>query len=159
MHHYIKNKPIKWAFKFWFLCGSKSVYATWGRRLKLKLVLVCPFSLPFRESKNSHCYLFFGNFFTSAKLTLKLLQNGIYGTETAKVNRKCMPFLKEDKQTKCGKHAWWACASFSATRWMGSKSVIFLSNCHDPRAVHVPKKGKRIKRQTEVVLSNCCSWI
>ena len=26
MRQYIKNKPIKWGFKFWFCCGSKSEY-------------------------------------------------------------------------------------------------------------------------------------
>ena len=26
MRQYMKNKPYKWGFKFWFQCGSKSGY-------------------------------------------------------------------------------------------------------------------------------------
>ena len=26
MRQYMKNKPIKWGFKFWFHCGTKSGY-------------------------------------------------------------------------------------------------------------------------------------
>ena len=26
MRQYMKNKPIKWGFKFWFRCGAKSGY-------------------------------------------------------------------------------------------------------------------------------------
>ncbi len=26
LRQYMKNKPIKWCFKFWFRCGSKSGY-------------------------------------------------------------------------------------------------------------------------------------
>ena len=90
----LKTKPIKWGFKLVLMW----LYYL-GKRAKTEFSLGESVILSLSESlKNSHCYLFFDNFFTSRKLMLKLLENGIYGIETIKANRKCIPFLKADKQ-------------------------------------------------------------
>ena len=72
--------------------------------------------------KDTNCYVYFDNFFTCPTLIAKLLQNGIYGIGTVRVNRKHMPSLKRDKQS-CQ-----ACQILSATKWTDNKSVILLSN-------------------------------
>ena len=72
--------------------------------------------------KDTNCYVYFDNFFTCPTLMAKLLENGIYGTGTVRVNRKHMPSLKRDK------YSWQACQILSATKWANNKSIIFLSN-------------------------------
>ena len=141
MRQYMKNKPIKGGFKFWFCCGSKSGYlyefdmylgkkgnTEFGHGESVVLSLC-------KSLKDTNCYVYFDNFFTSPTLMAKLLENGIYGIGTVRANRKHMPTLKQDKQMKRGEHDWQACQSLSATKWMDNKSVILLSNYHDPRSI------------------------
>ena len=71
---YIKNKPIRWGFKFWFCCGPKLEYLyrfvmyleqkrNTGFGLGESVVLsLC-------ESLNGYqLYVYFDNFFTSSTL-------------------------------------------------------------------------------------------
>ena len=55
-----------------------------------------------KSLKDTNCYVYFDNFFTSPTLMAKLLQNGIYEIGTVRANRKNMPTLKQDKQMKRG---------------------------------------------------------
>jgi len=64
---------------------------------------------PIKELKNTNCYVFFDNFFTSPLLIAKLLGNGIYATETVRSNRKHMSTLKTDKEMVRGAHDWLSC--------------------------------------------------
>ena len=141
MRQYMKNKSIKWGFKFWFRCGSKSGYLYQfdmylGRKSKTEFDLgnLVVLSLC-KNLKNSYCYVFFDNFFTSPNLMLKLFEDGIYATGTVRSNRKHMPNLKTDKQMKRGEHDWLACDTISATKWMDNRSVILLSYYHNPSVV------------------------
>ena len=115
MCQYMKNKPIKLGFKFWFRCGSKSGYLYQfdmylGKKSKTEFGLGESVVLSLCENlKNSYCYVFFDNFFTSPNLMLKLFEDGIYATGTVRSNRKHMPTLKTDKQMKRGEHDWLAC--------------------------------------------------
>ena len=56
--------------------------------------------------KDTNCYAYFDNFFTSHTVMAKLLENGTYGTGTVTADRKHMSSLKPDNQMKCGKHDW-----------------------------------------------------
>ena len=110
--------------------------------------------LPLCKSlKDTNCYVYFDNFFTSPTLMAKLLKNGIYGIGTVRANRKHMPTLQQDKQMKRGEHNWQACQSFSATKWMDNKSVILLSNYHGPRSVRNIDRG--VKGSKEKVKVSC----
>ena len=97
MPQYMKNKPIKWGFKFWFRCRSKSGYLYefdmyLGKKAKTEFGLGESVVLSLCESlKNSNCYVYFDNFFTSPKLLSKLLNTGIYATGTVRANQKHMP--------------------------------------------------------------------
>ena len=106
-----------------------------------------------KSLKDTNCYVYFDNFFTSPTLMAKLLENGIYGIGTVRANRKHMPTLKQDKQMKRGEHDWQACQSLSATKWMDNKSVILLSNYHDPRSVR--DIDRRVKGSKEKVKISC----
>ena len=45
-------------------------------------------------------YVFFDNYFISPTLLVKLLEIGIYATDTVRANRKHMPILKQDKEMR-----------------------------------------------------------
>ena len=69
-----------------------------------------------KSLKDTNCYVYFDNFFTSPTLMAKLLENGIYGIGIVRANHKHMPTLKQDKQMKRGEHDWQASQSLSATK-------------------------------------------
>ena len=168
MRQYMKNKPIKWGFKFWFRCGSKSGYLYdfdmyLGKKKSTEFGLGESVVLSLCKSlENSHCHVFFDNFFTSPTLMLKLSEKGIYATGTVRSNRKHLPplkpekqrlSLKADKQMKRGEHDWLACDSISATKWMDNKAVILLSNYHDPRDVY--QIQRRVKGSKDKMQVSC----
>ena len=78
MHQYMKNKPIKWGFKFWFWCGSESGYLYQfdmylGKNFTIEFGFGESVVLSLCENlKNSYCYVFFVNFSKSPNLMLKL---------------------------------------------------------------------------------------
>ena len=103
MRQYMRNKPIKWGFKFWFRCGAKSGYLYefdmyLGKKGNTEFGLreSVIFSL-YQKLKDTHCFVFFDNFFTSPALLVKLLEIGIYATGTARANRKNTSVLKHGK--------------------------------------------------------------
>lgn len=163
MRQYMKNKPIKWGFKFWFRCGSKSGYLYEfdmyvGKKEKTEFGLGESVVLSLCKSlKNTNCFVYFDNFFTSPTLIAKLLDNGIYGTGTVRANRKHMPTLKNDKQLTRGEHDWLACKGITATKWMDNKSVTLLSSCHDPRVVQ--QIDRRVKGSKDKVKVSCPNLI
>ena len=97
MRQYMKNKPIKWAFKFLFHCGAKSGYLYefdmyLGKKGNTEFGLGESVILSLcQKLKDMHGFVFFDNFFTS--LLAKLLEMGIYATGTVRVNRKNIPVL------------------------------------------------------------------
>ena len=68
---YMKNKPIKWGFKWWCRCCSKTGYLYefdlyLGKKEKAELRL--GETVVLNLSKNTHCMLYFDNFFKSPTL-------------------------------------------------------------------------------------------
>ena len=74
-----------------------------------------------QKLKDMHCFVFFGNFFKSPALLVKLLEMGIYVTGTVRANRQNM---KHDKEMKGGQYDWFSLNYLSAIKWMDNKSVI-----------------------------------
>ena len=74
MKQYVKNKPIKWSFKFLFCCVSKTGYLYQldlylGKKEKTEEILGPSVVLKVTEIlKNSYCTVFFDNFFNSPSL-------------------------------------------------------------------------------------------
>ena len=91
MRQYMKNKPIKWSFKFWFRCGAKSGYLYefdmyLGNKANTEFGLAESAVLSLcQKFKDTHCVVFFDNFFTSPALLLKLLQMETYATGTVRL--------------------------------------------------------------------------
>ena len=94
IRQYMKNKPIKWGFKFWFHCGAKSDYLYefdiyLGKKGNTEFGLGESVILSMcQKLKDTHCFVFFDNFFTSPALLVKLLEMGIYAIGTVRANRK-----------------------------------------------------------------------
>ena len=105
---YIKLKPIKWGFKFWFHCPSKSRYLYQmdiylGRKQTPEFNLGLGEETILQLTKNLEqpfSTVHFDNFFNSPKLIEKLFQKDIYGIGTVPANRNQMPKMIDDKQMK-----------------------------------------------------------
>ena len=93
------------------------------------------------------------SFFTSPNLMLKLFEDETYITGTVKSNLKYMPTLKANNQMKRGEYDWLECDTISATKWMDNRSVILLSNYHNPSVVQEIKR--RVKGSKKKVKLSC----
>ena len=97
MKQYVKNKPIKWGFKFWFRCASKTGYLQemdmyLGKKQQVEHRLGEGVVLLLSQKLNeTYCTLFFDNFYNSPYLVETLHQRGIYGIGTVRKDRKHMP--------------------------------------------------------------------
>ena len=135
MKQYIKSKPIKWGFKFWFRCSIKSgdlyqmdIYL--GRKqtpefnLGLEKEVVLQLT---KDLERSFYTVYFDNFFNSPKLIEKLFQKGIYGVGTVRANRKQMPKMINDKQMKKVGCEFLFSGNTMACKWIDNRSVLLLS--------------------------------
>ena len=144
----MKNKPIKWGFKSLFPCGAKSGYLHefdmyLGKKGNNEFGLAESAILSLcQKLKDTHCFVFFDNFFTSPALLVKLLEMGIYATGTVRANRKDMPVLKHDKEMKRGEHDSFSSNHLPAIKWMDNMSVILLSSYFNPKETQqIERKG------------------
>ena len=105
MKQYIKSKPIKCGFKFWFRCSSKSGYLYQmdiylGRKQTPEFNLGLGEEVALQLTKDlepSFCTVYFSKFFNSPKLIEKLFQRNI-----CRIGTKQMPKMIDDKQMKRG---------------------------------------------------------
>jgi len=134
MKQYIKSKPIKWGFKWWFRCASSSGYLYefdlyLGRKKNSELNLGEGVVLTLSEKlKGTYCTLYFDNFFNSPLLVRKLLEERqIYAIGTARKDRKQMPSLKPDKEMKRGDIFIQQSKNVTCSKWFDNKAVLMLS--------------------------------
>ena len=105
---YIKSKPIKWSFKFWFYCLSKSgylylMYIYLGRKQTAEFNLNHGEEVVLLADERRRAivlHFLFWQLFNSPKLIEKLFQKSTYGIGTVRANRKQMPKMIDDKQMK-----------------------------------------------------------
>ena len=90
MKQYVKNKPIKWGFKFWFRCASKTGYLCQldlylSKKEKTEEIFGPSVVLKMTEClENRYCTVFFDNFFNSPSLITKIYDRDLYGVVTAR---------------------------------------------------------------------------
>ena len=134
MKQYIKNKPIKWSFKYWYRCYSETSYVCQlelykGRKMKRELNLVSSVVLDLCQVlKDTYCHLFYDNFFNSPTLIQKLHDNGQYDLGTARSNRINMPQMKKNKEMKRGDYQCKFYNHIAYIKWYESKSVMLLGS-------------------------------
>ena len=106
MKQYIKNKQIKWGFKYWYRCKRETGYVYQlelyqGRKEKSELNLESSVVLDlFQVLKDTYCHVFFRSFFQQSPLIQKLLDNVLHSVSTACSDRSNMPQIKKDKEMK-----------------------------------------------------------
>ena len=132
MKQYVKNKPIKWGFKFWFRCASKTGYLYQldlylGKKEKTEENLGPSVVLKMTEClENSYCTVFFDNFFNSPSLITKLYDRGLYGVGTARKDRLGMPKMVVDRKMRRGDHNYMYSDKVACCKWFDRRSVLML---------------------------------
>ena len=163
----IKSKPIKWGFKFWFCCLSKSVYL-YQMNIYLGRKQTPEFNLGVWEEvviqltkdlEQSFCTIYSDISFNSPKLIEKLFQKGIYDTEKVRANRKQMLEMVNHKQMKRGDCEFLFSGNTMACKWMDNRSVLLLSSAlegmNDILSVQRREKGSNT-RSSVPCLTVCC---
>ena len=154
MKQYIESKPIKWGFKFWFRCSSKTGYLyqiaiylgqkkntefNWGEEVVLQLI---------KDLEGSFCAVCFDNFFSSPILIEKLSEKNIYAIRTVRKNRKQMPKMLEDRKMKKGDCEFLYSKHVMACKFMDNQSVLLVSTAlegmDDVSSVQRTEKGSSI---------------
>ena len=131
---YIKNKPIKWGFKWWCRCSSVTGYLYQfdlylGKKESTEFGLGESVVLQLTESlKDTYCTIFCDNFFTSPNLVHTLLSKGIYCYGTVRSNRKNMPQLIEDNKMKRGDHQFMYTDKEVAVKWFDNRGVTIIGS-------------------------------
>ena len=128
MKQYIKSKPMKWGFKFWSCCQSKSGYLYQmdiyvGRKQTPELNIGLGEEVVFhlmKDLEQSFYAVYFDDFFNNPKLMEKLFQKGIYGIRTVPANRKQIPKVISNKQTKRGNSEF----LFQVIQWFENEWII-----------------------------------
>jgi len=140
LRQYVKGKPIKWGFKMWCRCDSKSGYLfefdlyTGKKRNQVEYGLGEGVVLQLTQAiKNLRCKIFIDNFFNSPLLQLKLLQMNIFSAGTVRSNRKHLPKAPQfkiplDKEMKKGNVVAYEANGINLIKWMDNKAVFMLSN-------------------------------
>ena len=106
MKQYIKYKPIKWSFHYWYRCDSETGYVYQlelyqQQKQKIKLNLGSSVVLDLCQVlKDTYCHVFFDNFFNSPTLIQRLYDNGLYGLGKARSDRINMLQMRKDKEMK-----------------------------------------------------------
>lgn len=160
MKQYVKKKPIKWGFKFWFRCSSKTGYLYQldlylGKKDHVEYNLGEGVVLDMcKPLENTFCTVFFDNFFNSPRLISSLFKKGIYGIGTVQSNRKGMPTLLPDKKMKRGDFEFQLSKDIGCCKWMDSRSVVLLfTNIEGLQAVSSVQR--RMKGSSSKVSVSC----
>ena len=151
MKQYIKSKPIKWGFKFWFCCSIKSgdlhqmdIYLGRKKTPEFNLGLEKEVVLQLtKDLERSFYTVYFDNFFNSPKLIEKLFQKGISGVGTVRANRKQMPKMINDKQMKKVGCEFLFSGNTMACKWIDNRSVLLLSLSFEGMNDIVPERREK----------------
>ena len=104
MRQYLKMKPIKWGFKWWFRCASSNGYLRefdlyLGKKQNIEVNLGEGIMMQLSEKLKGTFYsLLFDNFFKSPLLINKQFEDNIYTIGIVRSNWKHMLKLKDDKK-------------------------------------------------------------
>ena len=132
---YMKNKLIKWGFNWWCRCCSKSgclydfaLYLTKKEKAELGLGETVVLDLS-KKLENTHCMLYFDNFFNSPTLFEKLFDKGIYCLGTIRSEQKNKAVLKNDNDMKRGDLDFQNANNVVPAKWFGNRGVTMIGTC------------------------------
>ena len=99
-----------------------------------------------KKLKNTHCMLYFDNFFNSTTLVEKLFDRGTYCLGTVRSDRKHMPIMKKDKDIKRGDIDFQYANNVVAVKWFDNCGVTmvgtYLEECNKVSTVTRRVKGQ-----------------
>lgn len=152
MKQYVKGKPVKWGFKMWCRCDSKSGYLfecdlyTGKKCSKPEHGLGEGVVLQLTEKiKGLGCQVFIDNFFNSPLLQALLHKDKILSAGTVRQNRKHVPKAQvpQDKNMKRGDIACFVSNDVCYVKWMDNRAVHMVSNFLSPFPIHEVKRRKK----------------
>lgn len=173
MKQYMPNKPHKWGFKLFVLCGVSGfsykfeLYAGQendpSKRLQNEPDLGASSNVVVRLSriipKNKNYRLFFDNYYTSLPLLIYLSKQGIYSLGTIRRNR--LPNCKLPDEGQMKKEARGTTVEYvgsadgvdlSCVAWKDNKLVTMLSTFVGTHPQHEVQRFDRKQRKTVTVL-------
>ena len=129
---YMKNKPIKWGFKWW-CCKTGYLYEFHlylGKKEKAELGLREAVVLDLsKKLENAHCMLYFDNFFNSPTLVEKHFDRGIYCLGTVQSDWKNMAIMKKYKDMKRAEINFQYGNNMVALKWFDNRGVTMIDTC------------------------------
>ena len=160
MKQYVKNKPIKWGFKFWLRCDAITGYLFefdiyTGRKDTPELGLGENVVMDLtKKLKDTGVSIFADNYFSSPTLAVLLRDRGINYVGVVRKDRKGLPAFKDDKKMARGDHEMFFCKeeNLMALKWIDNKSVHIISSIINAETSHAER---RVKGQKEKVRVEC----
>ena len=157
MKQNIKNKPIKWGFKYWYRCYSETGYPFQLEKKELKIDSITVLDLC-QVLKHIYCYGFWDNFFISLTLIQKLHDNGLYGLDTACSDRISMPQIRKNKEMKRGDYQCKFYNHIACIKWYENKSAMLLGS-HLGEILSISTMQRRLKGSSSKIPVNCPNGI
>ena len=159
MKQYVKNKPIKWGFKFWLGCDAFTVYIYefdiyTGRKDAPELGLGENVLLDLtKKLHGTGISIFADNYFSSPTLAALLRDQGMNFVGVVRKDRKGLPSFKDDKKMQKGESEMFYCKekNLMAVKWMDNKSVHVISSIinFDISSAKTGVKGQKEKIRIE----------
>lgn len=165
MKQYIKSKPIKWGFKMWCRCESKTGFLFefdlyTGKKMDQQVGLGEGIVLQLSQSlEDLGCEIYIDNFFNSPSLQLKLLKKKFFACGTVRPDRKNMPTkqFQSDKAMKRGDIDHRSTKEIAAVKWMDNRAVYMLSNFISP--AETSPVSRRVSGSADKIEVNCPKMI
>ena len=162
---YLPMKPVKWGIKVWVMAESSTGYVNNFQAYTGAIVGKTETGLAHRIVSDlaqpyfgSNLCVYMDNFYTSVKLLLDLQGRGVQACGTVRAGRKDLPKNKElTKAAGLTKHAFNVAQRDDLTFcvWQDTKTVMVLSNFHDPTEHGSVRRRVGGQRQTDVRVPAC----
>ena len=158
---YLPMKPTKWGVKVWVMSESSTGYVTnfqiyAGREGSTEKGLAHRVVMDLaRPYYGSHLSVYMDNFYTGVPLLEEMKSHGLYACGTVRANRAGLP--KNERLTKkasMGKHEFRVAQKGDLTFciWQDTKTVMVLSNHHNPTETGTVNRRRDGANQVQVVV-------
>ena len=148
MKQYIKNKPIKWGFKYCSRCDSQTgyvyqleLYQGWKEKGELNLGSSVVLGLC-QVLKDTYRHMFFDNFFNSPTLIKELHDNELYGLGTSHSDRINMLLIKKSKEMKRGDYKCKFYNHIACIKWYDKSMMLLGSHLEELTSISTVQRLK-----------------
>ncbi|XP_041944435.1 piggyBac transposable element-derived protein 4-like [Alosa sapidissima] len=158
---YLPMKPTKWGVKVWVMAESSTGYVTnfqvyAGREGSMEKGLAHRVVMDLaRPYYGSHLSIYMDNFYTGVNLLEEMKTHGLNACGTVRANRAGLPKNERlRKKASMEKHEFRVAQKGELTFciWQDTKTVMLLSNHHDPTQTGTVNRRKDRANQVPVVV-------